>query len=149
MLEGVKCTMSFWMLILKSRRKLGKSFINKICLKNTHLNYLFYNLSSHMKSLIDNEAVRFGLERTLYFLIPLLILHRKQTGTRYQPTSLLILYRAQPEQPNTPLISQRRARCHLLVWFRLENLTVFGEELLYYLTYIIHRRNVKLADFST
>ncbi len=66
MLEGVKSTMSFWMLILKSRRKLGKSFFNKICYKYTHLNYLFYNLSSHMKSLIDNEAVRFGLERTSY-----------------------------------------------------------------------------------
>jgi hypothetical protein len=29
--EGVKGTMSFWILILKSRRKLGKSFFNKIC----------------------------------------------------------------------------------------------------------------------
>ncbi len=66
MLEGVKGTMSFWIIILKSRRTLGKSFFNKICYKYTLLNYLFNNLSSHMKNLIDNEAVRFGLERTSY-----------------------------------------------------------------------------------
>ncbi len=66
MLEEVKGTMSFWTLILNSRRKLGKIFSNKICYKYTHLNYLFNNLFSHVKNLIDNEAVWFGLERTSY-----------------------------------------------------------------------------------
>jgi hypothetical protein len=58
--------MRFWALIRKSRRKLGKSFNNKICKKYTHLSYLFNNLSSHMKKLLDNEAVLFGLECTSY-----------------------------------------------------------------------------------
>jgi hypothetical protein len=49
MLVGVKDAMRSWPIILQSRIKLGKSSFHKINSKLSYLNYLFYNLSSHMK----------------------------------------------------------------------------------------------------
>jgi hypothetical protein len=67
MLVGVKVALKLCLIILKFRIKLAKSSVYKNCSKESNLDYLFNNLSSHMKGWQDNKAVRFGFELTSYF----------------------------------------------------------------------------------
>ena len=64
MLVGVKVALKLWLIILNSRVKLEKKFFNKNCLKESNLNFLFYNLFSQMKGWKDIKAVRFEFEFT-------------------------------------------------------------------------------------
>jgi hypothetical protein len=68
MLGGVKGTLTFWPISPHSRKQLGKRSVHKTCSKESHLNYLFHKLSSHMKDCQDNEAVWFGFEFTSYIV---------------------------------------------------------------------------------
>jgi hypothetical protein len=65
MLVGVKVALKLWLIFLKSRIK-PEIFFYKNCSKESHLNFLFYNLSSQMKGWKDIKAVRFEFEFTSY-----------------------------------------------------------------------------------
>ncbi len=81
MLVGVKVALKLWLIILKSREKLEKIFLNKNCSKESNLNFLFHNLSSQMKGWKDIKAVRFEFEFTSY-TVPSDRISNMEYGTR-------------------------------------------------------------------